>query len=101
MNFFFNHYYRRYIETLKEYEGKPSTLIQEKVETEFVPRIAKILTSVKPINKTDANTLLDVFGNLSNVVNASEQQLVLVPGLGEKKVKKLHRAFNEPFVTKR
>ena len=63
--------------------------------------MTKALTSVKPVNKTDVSTLLDVFGNLSNIVNANEQQLVLIPGLGEKKVHKLHRAFNEPFLPKR
>lgn len=43
----------RYLETYKEYELKSSVAIQEKVETEFVPRVTKVLTSVKSINKTD------------------------------------------------
>jgi DNA excision repair protein ERCC-1 len=90
----------RYLETIKDYEGKSSTVIQERVETDFLPKANKILTSVKSINKTDVTTLLDVFGNVKNIFNADEQQLVLVPGLGEKKVKRLHQAINTPFTKK-
>jgi energy-coupling factor transporter ATP-binding protein EcfA2 len=55
------------------------------------------LTSVRSVNKNDVQTLLDVFGCVGNVCEASEQQLVLCPGLGEKKVKRLYRALHEPF----
>jgi len=88
----------RYLEALKEYEGKSSTCIQEKVETEYVPKVQKCLTAVKSINKTDTNTLLDIFGNVSNIFSASEHQLLMTPGLGDKKVKRLYQAFNEPFI---
>lgn len=88
----------RYLETLKSYENKPATSIQAKEETEFLPRLSKALTSVRSLNKTDVTTLLDVFGNFSNICNAQEQQLVLCPGLGEKKVKRLHAALHEPFI---
>lgn len=87
----------RYLETLKSYENKPATSIQAKEETEFLPRLTKVLTSVRSVNKTDVATLLDVFGNFGNICNAQEQQLVLCPGLGEKKVKRLYAAFHEPF----
>lgn len=87
----------RYLETLKSYENKSSSSIQAKEETEFLPRLSKVLTSVRSVNKTDVTTLLDVFGNFSNICNAQEQQLVLCPGLGEKKVKRLYAALHEPF----
>jgi len=90
----------RYIETLKEYEGKSSSTIQEKVETEFLPRASRMLTSVKSVNKTDVTTLLGVFGNISNICAASEAALVVCPGLGERKVKRLHSALNVSFVKK-
>ena len=91
----------RYLETLKIYESKSSSSIQEKVETEFLPKLTKVLTSVRSINKTDVATLLDTFGNLSNIINADEQHLMLCPGLGEKKVKRLYQAFHEPFIKKK
>jgi NAD-dependent DNA ligase len=88
----------RYLETFKSYENKSSSSIQSKEETEFIPRLNKVLTNVRSINKSDVTTLLDVFGNLSNICNAEEQQLVLCPGLGEKKVKRLFQALHEPFI---
>lgn len=90
----------RYLETYKSYENKSSASIQEREETEFLPRLTKVLTSVRSINRTDVTTLLDVFGNFSNICNASEQQLILCPGIGEKKVKRLFQALNQPFEKK-
>lgn len=90
----------RYLETFKSYENKAATSIQEREEKEFLPRLTKVLTNVRSINKTDVSTLLDVFGNLSNICNASQQQLVLCPGLGEKKVKRLFQALHQPFERK-
>jgi DNA excision repair protein ERCC-1 len=87
----------RYLETLKEYEGKSASSIQEKVETEYIPRVTKLLSTVKSVNKTDVTTLLDSFGSLGRVFTATEQQLLLCPGLGEKKVRRLHQVLNEPF----
>jgi DNA excision repair protein ERCC-1 len=59
-----------------------------------------MLTSVKSVNKTDVTTLLGVFGNISNICAASETALVVCPGLGERKVKRLHSALNVSFVKK-
>jgi DNA excision repair protein ERCC-1 len=87
----------RYLETFKYFENRSSAAIQEKVETEFLPKVTRTLTSVRSVNKNDVQTLLDVFGNLGKICEAQEQQLVLCPGLGEKKVKRLYRALHEPF----
>ena len=56
----------RYLETLKSFENKSTASIQEKVETDFVPRLTKALTSVKSVNKTDVLTLLGAFGSKSS-----------------------------------
>jgi NAD-dependent DNA ligase len=87
----------RYLETWKNYENKAPTIIQSKEETEYLPRMNKVLTNIRSINKTDVSTLLDVFGNLAGICQASEEQLILCPGLGEKKVKRLYKALHEPF----
>jgi len=91
----------RYLETFKFYDGKASIYasIQEKVEIEFLPKMAQVLTQVKSINKADVVTLMDTFGSLRNISNADEHQLLLCPGLGEKKVKRLYQALHEPFVS--
>lgn len=88
----------RYLETFKAYEGKSAAAIQEKVETEFLPKLTSVLTNVRSVNKTDVITLLDVFGSFGNICRANEQELALCPGIGDKKVKRLHRALHEPFL---
>lgn len=35
----------------------------------------------------------------SGICSAKEQELILVPGLGDKKVKRLYQALHEPFKT--
>lgn len=87
----------RYLETLKSYENKPSTSIQEKVETEFLPQVTNVLKSVKSINRTDVVTLFEAFRNFQGICAADESQLLLCPGLGEKKVKRLYNALHTPF----
>lgn len=87
----------RYLETLKSYENKSSVSIQTKEETDFLPRITRALTTVRSVNKTDVITLLDVFGNFSEIAKASEADLVLCPGIGAKKVKRLYQALHCPF----
>jgi DNA excision repair protein ERCC-1 len=90
----------RYIESICQYEGRPSTVIQEKLETEFLPRVTKTLLNVRSLNKTDVSMLLDNFGNFQNICTASMQQLALCPGFGEKKVKRLHQIMNFPLNSK-
>lgn len=87
----------RYLETFKNYENKSSSSIQSREETEFLPRLQKVLTTVRSINKTDVTTLMDVFGTMSNICQASEVQLTMCPGLGGKKIKRLLEVLHEPF----
>ena len=63
-----------------------------------MPKLQSVLTKANYINKTDVVTLLETFGNFRNICAASEQQMVLCPGIGEKKVKRLHRALHAPFM---
>ena len=63
-----------------------------------VPKLQTLLTKANYINKTDVVTLLETFGNFRNICSATEQQMVLCPGIGEKKVKRLHRALHAPFM---
>lgn len=55
---------------------------------------------MKPVNKTDAMTLLTRFGTLENIIKASETQLAECPGFGATKAKKLYKALHEPFLKK-
>lgn len=88
----------RYLETFKAYEKKSTASIQEKTEVEFIPKVSKLLSSHVPgLNKTDALSLLHSFGNLQSLSKASQEELTLVPGIGEIKGQRLFRLFNTPF----
>ena len=88
----------RYLETFKAYEKKSPTSIQEKTATEFVPKLTSILTKANYINRTDVVTLLETFGSFRSICSTSEQQMILCPGIGEKKVRRLYKALHAPFI---
>lgn len=56
------------------------------------------LTTIKPVNKTDAMTLISIFGTLENIIKASESRLADCPGFGATKARKLYKALHEPFL---
>ncbi|CAK4086356.1 unnamed protein product [Aphanomyces euteiches] len=87
----------RYIETLKVYENKSASLIKEKIDNDFNSQMNDVLTTVRSINKTDVLTLSSAFGSVKRIMNATEEELALCPGIGGKKVQKLLETFNQPF----
>lgn len=87
----------RYLETIKTFEHKEATLIQKKKEVTFQEQVAVSLGCVRSVTKTDASQLLSSFTTLRQVLNASMEELRLVPGIGDKKVKRLYDAFHKPF----
>ncbi|XP_064537900.1 DNA excision repair protein ERCC-1 [Drosophila montana] len=88
------------IETYKQFEKRPPDLIMERVESNPHQKLVAALTNIKPVNKTDAVTILQIFGNLENLINASEERLSQVMGLGPRKAKKLYKTLHEPFLSK-
>ncbi|CAM6115019.1 unnamed protein product [Calypogeia fissa] len=87
----------RYLETIKIYENKPADYIQERTDNDYLSRLTNSLTTVRHVNKTDVLTLGSTFKTLSAIMNASMDDLAKCPGIGERKVKRLYDAFNEPF----
>lgn len=87
----------RIIEVYKMFEHKPPDLIMEKQETNPYAVLIDTLTAVKSINRTDAMTLLSTFGSLEKIVGATQDELLLCPGLGPQKAAKLHRVLHQPF----
>lgn len=61
-------------------------------------QLINALTDIKPVNKTDALTLLQNFGTLERLAKATEDDLFQCPGLGPRKAKKLYKTFNEKFL---
>ncbi|XP_013108211.1 DNA excision repair protein ERCC-1 [Stomoxys calcitrans] len=88
------------IETYKLFEKRPPDWIMERVDSNPHQKLCAALTNIKPVNKTDAVTLLQNFGNLENLINASEDRLSQVIGLGPRKAKKLYKTLQEPFLAK-
>lgn len=87
----------RYLETIKVYENKPADNIREHMDNDYLSRLTHALTSIRHVNKTDVVTLGSSFGSLSQVMNASMEELARCPGIGERKVKRLYDTFHEPF----
>lgn len=87
----------RYLETFKCYESKSTDSIKERVETAFAPTLTNVLTSIRSINKTDVTTLMQNFDNFKGICAAEEHHLILCPGIGEKKVKRLHQILHQPL----
>lgn len=58
------------------------------------------MSSIKPVNKADALTLISRFETLENIIRAPESKLAECPGFGLTKAKKLYKALHEPFLKK-
>lgn len=70
------------------------------MKIELKLQLVTALTNIKPVNKTDAMTLLQNYGSLANLMRTSEDNLAMCAGLGPRKAKRLHAIFNEPFIRK-
>ncbi|KAH7099287.1 DNA repair protein rad10 [Auriculariales sp. MPI-PUGE-AT-0066] len=86
-----------YLSTFKVYEHKPPTAIRERIDTDHMSILRAALTGVRKVNKTDVVTLKTTFGSFAGISRATEEQLVKCPGVGQKKARRIHDAFNQPF----
>ncbi|KAF8955912.1 ssDNA endonuclease and repair protein rad10 [Entomortierella lignicola] len=87
----------RYIETYKAYENKAPDAIKERVDNDYLSKLTDCLTQIQTVNKTDVVTLSSTFGSFTNIMNASVDELGILPGFGERKVRRLLEAFDQPF----
>ncbi len=90
----------RYIETLKLYEHKSADFIKGEQRTDFEDVFGKCLTSVRSVNSSDVLQLGSAFHTMPRVAAASVEELLLCPGLGAKKARRLHDCFRQPFTNK-
>ncbi|SCZ89685.1 BZ3500_MvSof-1268-A1-R1_Chr9g10557 [Microbotryum saponariae] len=88
----------RYLELYKQFERKAPDLIKERVDDSYMSHLTSALTSVKGVNKTDVTTLASNCLTFRNIVTASPDALGALPGLGDKKVRRLRDAFEGSFV---
>lgn len=91
----------RYLELFKSYEhASPSSIRAHQAET-YKESLTEFVTTPRTINKTDAASLISNFGSLRAAVNAQPEELAIVPGWGEKKVKAWATTVREPFRIRR
>lgn len=83
----------KYLESYKIFETKPADSIMETNSC-----VAECLSSVKKVNKTDATSLIALYGTLDAVIYASKNDITLCPGLGPQKAEQLYHLFHEPFI---
>lgn len=87
----------RYLELFKSYEhASPASIRAHQAET-YKESLTEFVTTPRSINKTDATSLISNFGTLRAAVNAQPEELALVPGWGEKKVKAWCSTMRENF----
>lgn len=87
----------RYLELFKSYEHASPASIRAHQAESYRESLTEFITTPKSINKTDAASLISNYGTLRAAVNAPPEELALIPGWGEKKVKDWCRAVREPF----
>ncbi|EXJ77522.1 DNA excision repair protein ERCC-1 [Capronia epimyces CBS 606.96] len=91
----------RYLELYKSYEHASATSIRAHQAETYQESLTEFVTTPRTINKTDAASLISNFGSLRAAVNAQPEELALVPGWGEKKIKAWVTTVREPFRVKR
>jgi DNA excision repair protein ERCC-1 len=87
----------RYLELYKSYEHAGFSAIQGQRNSGYADRLIEFVTVPRGINKADAVALVSNFGSLRNAINADAQQLGMIGGWGETKVKRWCSAVQEPF----
>ncbi|KAI0888433.1 restriction endonuclease type II-like protein [Annulohypoxylon maeteangense] len=87
----------RYLELYKSYEHANFSAIKGQQATSYAEKLVEFVTVPRGINKADAITLVSAFGSLKNAINADSEQVAIIGGWGEKKVKRWCSVVEEPF----
>lgn len=87
----------RYLELYKSYEHANFSAIKERKGTSFAERLEEFCTVPRSVNKSDAVAIVSAFGSVRNAVNARMEEIVVVGGWGEKKVRSWEAAVTEGF----
>ena len=87
----------RWLELYKMYEHAPPTAIRSHQSRSEGDRLIEFITTPRSVNKNDAVALVSNFGSVRTAVNARPEEVLLLPGWGEKKVQRWCQAVREPF----
>ncbi|CZR67841.1 related to switching protein SWI10 [Phialocephala subalpina] len=87
----------RYLELYKSYEHANASAIRGTESKGYAEKMVDFVTVPRSINKTDAVSLVSAFGSIRAAVNARPEEIAVVGGWGEKKVKRWSAVVDEPF----
>ncbi|KAI1118422.1 hypothetical protein F5Y14DRAFT_447296 [Nemania sp. NC0429] len=87
----------RYLELYKSYEHANFNAIKGQQATSYSEKLVEFVTVPRGINKADAISLVSAFGSIKNAVNGDPEQVAIIGGWGEKKVKRWCSVVEEPF----
>jgi len=87
----------RYLELFKSCEHAAPTGIKAQQSLTYSDKLVEFVTVPRSVNKTDAVGLVSNFGSIRTAVNARPEDISLIAGWGEKKVKTWCKAVREPF----
>ncbi|KAF7951920.1 hypothetical protein EAE96_007217 [Botrytis aclada] len=87
----------RYLELYKSYEHANASAIKGVESKSYGDKMVDFITVPRSINKRDAVALVDAFGSIRGAINARPEEIAVVDGWGEKKVRKWCGVVDEPF----
>jgi DNA excision repair protein ERCC-1 len=87
----------RYLELYKSYEHANASAIRGTESKGYAEKMVDFVTVPRSINKTDAVSLVSAFGSIRAAVNARPEEIAVVGGWGEKKVRRWCAVVDEPF----
>ncbi|KAF7915586.1 hypothetical protein EAE99_010099 [Botrytis elliptica] len=87
----------RYLELYKSYEHANASAIKGVESKSYGDKMVDFVTVPRSINKRDAVALVDAFGSIRGAINARPEEIAVVDGWGEKKVRKWCGVVDEPF----
>lgn len=83
-------------EELKPKIGEKFTLeVKRAIETETKDDDLKILIKLPKVGLDIAKALLDKFGNIGNIINATKEELIEVSGIGKVNVEEIYDALQK------
>jgi DNA excision repair protein ERCC-1 len=91
----------RYLELYKSYEHANAGAIRGVESQGYAEKMVDFVTVPRGINKTDAVSLVSAFGSIRQAVNARPEEVAIIGGWGEKKIKKWCSVVDEPFRVKK
>ncbi|ESZ89477.1 mating-type switching protein swi10 [Sclerotinia borealis F-4128] len=87
----------RYLEYYKSYEHANASAIKGVESKGYTEKMVDFITVPRNINKTDALSLVDAFGSIKDAINARPEEIAVINGWGERKVKRWCGVVDEPF----